>query len=313
MKPLSYIGYIAICLISVAQLKAQDVYKTDSLELSLQLSHSDEQKVDLLLALATEYMTNDPAQARSYSNKALLLSDSIAYPSGQVTSMRILAELDWSSSDYKGALQRATKASALAKKIDDQVENALISRIFGLVFADLGSYEKSSQYFFESLRIFENLEDKIGISKSLNSIGYVLFEQENYDKALEYYFLYERKFFPKQGPPKGFHKYDPLYIVFIVGCIIKTDTRSPVMDHQNDILESKFLDKFFNVFDVSGEPIIEVRFVGFPHTDKVWSDSPADGCDMRNNVPPQVARCGISVQKEKGSALSLIDEVHLRT
>ena len=76
----------------------------------------------------------------------------------------------------------------MAEELNLPKELALSFRITGLIYIELSNYEKSSEYFFEGLRLFEQINDKEGISKLLSDIGSVNFHQYNYNKALEYYF-----------------------------------------------------------------------------------------------------------------------------
>ena len=80
-------------------------------------------------------------------------------------------------------MEFALQSLDLAKEEENETEQALSIRVLGLVYTDLGDFNKSSQYFFECLKIYESINDNEGISKAYNSIGYVFFEQSNYDKA----------------------------------------------------------------------------------------------------------------------------------
>ncbi len=172
----------------VIPLSAQNEQKVDSLELLINYTESDSKKTLLLLELSTELQNNNPNQALAYAKQALDLSIANHQIKTEIIANSKLAEIYWSLTNYKMAMDFASKANYGAIKEDFPVEQALSYRIIGLVYTDLGNYKKASEYFYKSLKIFETIDNKEGIAKALSSIGYVYFDQENYDKALEYYF-----------------------------------------------------------------------------------------------------------------------------
>ena len=85
-------------------------------------------------------------------------------------------------------MEFAETATEMARELGMQKELGLSLRIKGLIYIELSDFEKSSELFFNSLRIFEQIKDEEGICKLLSDIGSVNFYQYNYHKALEYYF-----------------------------------------------------------------------------------------------------------------------------
>ena len=61
-------------------------------------------------------------------------------------------------------------------------------KLIGLVYSDLGDFEESSDYYFQSLKLYEQINDREGTGNALSCVASVYFDQKNYDKALEYYF-----------------------------------------------------------------------------------------------------------------------------
>jgi tetratricopeptide (TPR) repeat protein len=182
-----YRGLVFLSIFSAGLLPAQDFHKVDSLELALQLSQPNTNRVDINLALAEELKFNQSDRAIEFAENAIVLSDSLRYSDGKLIARRILAEIYWNGSDYKNALKQANEAIKVAEKKDIPLETAKIYIVYGLTFSDLGEYDKSSGYFFKSLKIFEESGSEKGTSRALNSIGYLYFEQGYLDKALDYY------------------------------------------------------------------------------------------------------------------------------
>lgn len=175
-----------VCLWFIPLL-GQNIDKADSLELVLHVSDNELEKVDILIALAEEYLTNRPDRAKVYVIQADSIAEDNKYENGQLHAWRIMAHIYWKSSDYKMAISYANRAMKQATNLENLEEKAAISRIFGYIFSDLGDYEMSAKYMFESMSISEELDDKIKMSEAISAVGYLYFEQEQYDKAFEYY------------------------------------------------------------------------------------------------------------------------------
>jgi signal transduction histidine kinase len=56
-----------------------------------------------------------------------------------------------------------------------------------MFYDDLSNYPKALEYYQKSLHVYEELNDKVGLSKCYNNIGILYVYQEDYDKALEYF------------------------------------------------------------------------------------------------------------------------------
>lgn len=189
MKSIRYIVFIFIFISSsTSPVFAEDFQRVDSLELLLSYANTEAEKTDLLIELSIELQNNAPNLALGYAQEALLLSVKQAQGGKEITAMIILAEIYWGMTDYKMAMEFATKAKIKAKKNELSFELAQAYRVIGLIYVDLGSYKKASEYFFKSLKLFEEIKNKEGTARAMSSIGYVFFDQENFDKALEYYF-----------------------------------------------------------------------------------------------------------------------------
>lgn len=71
-----------------------------------------------------------------------------------------------------------------------ELDLAKISVNLSINYNRLGEFEKTIASATEALRVFEQLEDRKGISISLNIIGQVYFYNEAYEKAKDYFFQY---------------------------------------------------------------------------------------------------------------------------
>lgn len=188
MKSTVYILFTIVFMGYLSPLYAQDVQKVDSLELQMTYAKTVNEKINLLLELTKELQNNAPSKALEYVQTALVLSQENAQKKPEIMAQILMAEIYWSMTNYKLAMEYATIAKIGANKNNFSLELAQSYRVIGLIYVDLGSYKKASEYFFESLKLFEETQNKEGVARAISSIGYVYFDQENYDKALEYYF-----------------------------------------------------------------------------------------------------------------------------
>ncbi len=193
----------------------QNSRRLDSLELSLNYSAAkDTKRLSTLLELAKELQNNNPNAALDYAHEAQQISQQINHRKSELDAMILMAEIYWSMSHFNEAVDLATQAKIWAEKENFLPELALCHRLMGQIDVDLGNYKKASENFFTSLKIFETINDKSGIAKSLNSIGYVYFDQENYEKALEYYFQslnIAKEVNDKQGIARGLNNIAAVY------------------------------------------------------------------------------------------------------
>lgn len=75
----------------------------------------------------------------------------------------------------------------LAKRRGLKKEMAVARNTQGTSFYMMGNYAQAINYFYQSLRIKEDIKDHKGIAATLNNIGMIYDEQGDYDKAIEHY------------------------------------------------------------------------------------------------------------------------------
>jgi len=101
---------------------------------------------------------------------------------------------NWLSKLYRlskpdSSLWVARKATILAKQIGYLKGEAEGLNGLGNVFLLTGNYPKALEYYLESLKLFEKLENEKGIGVCMSNIALIYIEQGEYRKALEYHLL----------------------------------------------------------------------------------------------------------------------------
>lgn len=119
----------------------------EKLEHRLNLAKSDEEKSDLLQAFAFSKIHSEPNLSIKYADLAI--------------------------------------GHALTANYKKGIANGYHTK--GLFYWYRGSYELTSDYFYDALQIREEIKDTIGMGRSYNNIGNLLFQQKNYNEALSFY------------------------------------------------------------------------------------------------------------------------------
>ncbi len=88
--------------------------------------------------------------------------------------------------DTAKAINLTLRAKDISKKIEYKKGEAYANKNLGLVYYMQGRFGETLEHWNESLKIFEEIKDDVGISNLLNNIGAIYFAQGVDDKALEY-------------------------------------------------------------------------------------------------------------------------------
>ncbi len=90
------------------------------------------------------------------------------------------------SDDPDKAISLAIKAKESAEKIDFLKGKGYALKYIGLAYYTQGKFPETLSYWNESLQIFENLKDDVGVANLLNNIGGLYADQGDQEKGLEY-------------------------------------------------------------------------------------------------------------------------------
>ncbi|MBK7028315.1 MAG: tetratricopeptide repeat protein [Bacteroidales bacterium] len=161
--------------------------RADSLKKVIGSTSDEKEKILALVELAHQFTYSNPAKGIEYSAEALKLAKAVNFEGGQMKAYLGLSLHYFLTSDLQMAMQSALEARSLALKLDSKKELAISNDAIGIVYYDIGDKKKSSEYFFESLKIYESLKDKTGMGQTYCRIGTLYLDQNEYDKALEYY------------------------------------------------------------------------------------------------------------------------------
>jgi tetratricopeptide (TPR) repeat protein len=169
VKNLLYILSFSLVLIifsfeAYTQTNATDLLNIDSLKKVLQTEKEDTNKVNMLNEVSEKFLSiNDYKNAMRYANEALALAGKFNFKKGK-------ADATYNVAETKGHQY----------------------------YTNPNTYSELYIYYFDALKLYEELGEKKGIAKSYESIGALKYNQGNYAEALnnDYTAL---KFFEQSG------------------------------------------------------------------------------------------------------------------
>jgi tetratricopeptide (TPR) repeat protein len=187
MERLNYLVFIFIFQLVNSFSYGQVNVRIDSLEYALGKAQFDMKRVNLYQELASAHINHNSHKALGYAEKAYELSLKLENNDEVLSSVIILSEVNANISDYKLAIDYAKMAQDYARETGDIEKIGQIKTLFANNYLALFDLEKSMEFFYESLNLFEKVESKVGICTALNGLGIIYHEQGNFDKALEFF------------------------------------------------------------------------------------------------------------------------------
>ena len=91
-----------------------------------------------------------------------------------------------SNGEIEQAMDYYEKSLKISEEIGDKMGIAVVLNNMGLIFKASGDFNKTLDYYTKSLKIKEEIGDKEAIAVSLNNIGGIYLKQKNYAKALDF-------------------------------------------------------------------------------------------------------------------------------
>jgi len=179
------IQFLVAILLITSRVVGENV--SDSLEKALAATNDDELKIELLIDLTDRLSKTDHSKALTYGLEAYGLAENSSNTKGQQKVSLIIASIYYYLSDLNNAMHYASISKDLAEDLNLDQELAQSLDAIGVIYYDIGYQAKSSENFFQSLRIYEKLKDKNGIGANYCRIGTLYLDQKDWDKAADYY------------------------------------------------------------------------------------------------------------------------------
>lgn len=160
----------------------------DSLQTLLNQKIHDTTRINILNSLSSHLRSSSSDSARTYSTQALELAEEIGYQKGIAASLDNIGIIHSDLSDYPKSLDYYHRALKIFEEIGDmlRIKNSLSG--IGVIYYSEGNlatndtlrkvnYSKALKYFQQTLKINEELGDKMGMVLNLKNIGWVYMKQ----------------------------------------------------------------------------------------------------------------------------------------
>jgi signal transduction histidine kinase/Tfp pilus assembly protein PilF len=158
----------------------------DSLRQRLQNATNDTSKVNVFVALARNYLSENTDSAFYYANKGKELSAKIGYLPGISASANTLGIIFMNLGNDGKAIEYFLLALRISEENEDKSGMAKGYNNVGLIMSDQGMLDKALDYYLKSLKVEEELGNQKGISQSCNNIGLLYSEKNDFPQAIKF-------------------------------------------------------------------------------------------------------------------------------
>ncbi len=159
------------------------------------------------------YLFSQPDSALVLADRLYEFSTERSYKKGMALGIHIQGVIHYVQGNYSEALDHYQKSLKIREEIGDKLGISKSLNNFGNIYQVQGDNIKALEYYQKSLMIKEEIGDKKGIPSSLNSIGVIYQDQGENIKAIEY-FQKSLKISEEIG-----NKYDVAYSLNSIGLI----------------------------------------------------------------------------------------------
>lgn len=153
---------------------------------SLDEATSDNQKVDILNALAERSMEYDLDLSLKSANTAKVLSEKLDYKQGAAKANKWLGVGNVAKGNSPEAVHFFMDALMVFQELQDSLQMADIYKNLANVYSDNGNDSEAMRYYSTAMRIYNKMGDHDGQSSILNNIGTIYLKLNDGDSALFY-------------------------------------------------------------------------------------------------------------------------------
>jgi tetratricopeptide (TPR) repeat protein len=143
----------------------------EKLKDSLSIVKSEDEKLEILLTLASYFKIEDANQSLLYLVEAESIARQLSNKGDLIKVLVAKSIATKNSGDAHIALQVAEEIVGLAIEIDDKKSLAEGYRLKGLSLLRLTTHSKALENFEKSLEIYQELDDKLAVIRLYNNIG----------------------------------------------------------------------------------------------------------------------------------------------
>ena len=164
----------------------QSSNRLDSLIQVLHDTPDHKDKARLLLKISKGEELSDPEKSLQFSRQALQESRLAKFDSAEVRSLIQIGVNLCRLQNIKEAIETGEQIVEMASELNMLMEVADGRSIMAVAYAEVGDFDNSSKLYYENLRLYEKLNNKRLIGRTLSNIGADFISMQSYEKAMEY-------------------------------------------------------------------------------------------------------------------------------
>ncbi len=163
--------------------------ETDSLLALLNKTGTDTVRVDLMNKIAVNYFNTSPEKAMKYGTDAKTLAESTGYIQGLAYALKNIGIAYYMQADYIQTLTYWNQSLKEFENANDKKGIANILSNLGAVYSNEGDDAKALDYYLKALNYAEETNDTLRLVTVLNNIGSVYFNNTSTRDTALHYYL----------------------------------------------------------------------------------------------------------------------------
>ncbi len=149
-------------------------------------------KVHTMFSQAQSMVNIDASLALSYIKQIVAASKTFKYEAGIGKAELLYSAYHWFHGDIEKSLESNQAAQHIFRKFEDDLHLSISERLLGMIYGELGDYDKCLELYYSALRLQESVNDKKQIATTLNNIASAQMKMgaleqgvQSYQRALE--------------------------------------------------------------------------------------------------------------------------------
>lgn len=157
--------------------------RLDSLNAALSSTEDDSLKSEIYFYLSDEFKNIDINQAIDYISKSIDHARMADAPRLLAAGLNDIGIKYYTLGDFEKTLDYFYQVLAIYETIEDQNQLARVYNNVGLILLDLGRTEETVEYYNKSLAIKRSIQDTLGVANTLTNLGIVYLQLNKPDTA----------------------------------------------------------------------------------------------------------------------------------
>jgi len=185
MKTARFFYLIVYCLLQITSISSQSI-EIDSLKARLKENLPDSTHAQVLRTLIGVLRGSDIPEATRYARENLKLAldngdDGLLFKAYYTLGSTYVDSYTLDSAELMGE-----KALEYVRKIQDPFYESFVLNLLGIINDNLNRPDKAIDYYFQSAKISESLQDTVGVYYAYANIGVLYFERSDMENCIKY-------------------------------------------------------------------------------------------------------------------------------